>query len=231
LFAASFFEWLPIGLPSSITTIASKRASGPILEAFLAGVFANLAGHALLRAVRRNSRGLRIWRAGPSEIFCNLPVSRHRKWRCPIGWPRCVSWLRSLASTSGPVDACCAKVSRHLAVGDGGLADLRAVEHSGCVGWRRSRPFLLAWPCLGYRASISCRGQRPNCRPCVAQIRMDYRRPGYHASRLQFCPPVASVFAALGGGGSGRRSIWTQLPGLVANGNTVLVDCHLPHGV
>src|SRR5262249_39300841 len=42
LFAASFFEWLPINLPSSIVTRVSGGARGPIAEAFLTGAFATL---------------------------------------------------------------------------------------------------------------------------------------------------------------------------------------------
>ena len=36
------FEWLPIGLPGSIASVASQRAGGPMLEAFVVGVFATL---------------------------------------------------------------------------------------------------------------------------------------------------------------------------------------------
>src|SRR5258708_25233706 len=89
----------------------------------------NFAGHSLLGAVRRDGRRLRIGRRAIRDLG-NLPVSRHRNGP-PLLDGRAVSWLRSVASTSGPVDARYTKISRHLAAGNCRLADLRALEHSG----------------------------------------------------------------------------------------------------
>ena len=42
LFAASFFEWLPIRLPQALAQLGCGLARGPQIEAFLSGVFATL---------------------------------------------------------------------------------------------------------------------------------------------------------------------------------------------
>jgi DsbC/DsbD-like thiol-disulfide interchange protein len=194
LFAASFFEWLPIGLPSSTATFASKRSGGPLLEAFLTGMFATLL--ATLRAIRRYCRGLCVCTRAVRNL-CNFPVSRHRNGPALLGC-RVVSWLRSLASTSGSVDACCAEISRHLAVGDGGLADLRALERSGCMD--RDNHDRSAGVLARLSSLDQCSGQRPDRRSYVAQVRMDYRRHGYRAPRLQSVRSCFS-FAARGGAG------------------------------
>ena len=42
LFAASFFDWLPIGLPARLANIGGPRSGGPLVEAFLTGALATL---------------------------------------------------------------------------------------------------------------------------------------------------------------------------------------------
>ena len=95
LFAASFFEWLPIGLPSSIATIASKRASAPMLEAFLAGVFATLLATPCSAPFVGTAVGFALAR-GPSEIFviflC-LGIGMALPYWMAALFPGCVRWL------------------------------------------------------------------------------------------------------------------------------------------
>ena len=68
LFAASFFEWLPIGLPSWIANVASKRSGGPMIEAFLTGVFATLLATPCSAPFVGTAVGFALAR-GPSEIL------------------------------------------------------------------------------------------------------------------------------------------------------------------
>ena len=42
LFAASFFDWLPIGLPARLANLGGSQARGPLVEAFLTGALATL---------------------------------------------------------------------------------------------------------------------------------------------------------------------------------------------
>ena len=185
---------------------------------FPRGRVRNFAGNALLRAVRRNSGRLCVG-ARAVRNLCNFPVSRRRNGPALLVC-RVVSWLRSLASTSRPVDACCTEISRHLAVGDGGLADLRALEHSGCVDdGNHDRS-------VGVLARLSSLDQCPGQRHIAALVS---RRSGWITAGLAIMPLVFSLSAVASVSQPAAEREWQvfnldALPGLIANGNTVLVD-------
>src|SRR6266851_3166617 len=86
----------------------------------------NFIGHALLRAIRRHGRGLCIGTRAIRNLS-NLPLYRRRHGPALLDGS-VVSWVRSVASASRPVDACCAEISRWFADGDGGLVGIRALE-------------------------------------------------------------------------------------------------------
>jgi suppressor for copper-sensitivity B len=189
LFAASFFEWLPIGLPSSIATIAFKRASGPMLEAFLAGVFATLLATPCSAPFVGTAVGFALAR-GPSEIFAIflcLGIGMALPYWVAALLPGCVRWL----PRPGPWMLVVRKFLGILLLGT--AVWLMFVLWSVAGAW----PMAITTVLLARLSSLDqCPGQRPNRRPYVAQIRMDYRRPGHRAPRLQFVRGCLS-FAAL----------------------------------
>ncbi|WP_426440467.1 protein-disulfide reductase DsbD family protein [Bradyrhizobium genosp. P] len=95
LFAASFFEWFPLSLPASMMTFVSGRARGPILEAFLTGVFATLLATPCSAPFVGTAVGFALAR-GPSEIlaiFLFLGIGMALPFLFAALFPGCVRWL------------------------------------------------------------------------------------------------------------------------------------------
>jgi suppressor for copper-sensitivity B len=218
LFAASFFEWLPIGLPSSIATIASKRASGPMIEAFLAGVFATLLATPCSAPFVGTAVGFALAR-GPSEIFviflC-LGIGMALPYWMAALFPGCVRWL----PRPGPWMLVVRKFLGILLLGTG--VWLIFVLWSIAGAWMAAITTVLLACLLGYRASISA--------PVKGQIAAPAsRRSGWITAGLAIMPLVFSLSAVASvsqplGGREWQAFDLDALPGLVANGNTVLVD-------
>ncbi len=218
LFAASFFEWLPIGLPSSIATIASKRASGPMLEAFLAGVFATLLATPCSAPFVGTAVGFALAR-GPSEIFviflC-LGIGMALPYWMAALFPGCVRWL----PRPGPWMLVVRKFLGILLLGTG--VWLIFVLWSIAGAWMAAITTVLLACLLGYRASISAAVKGQIAAPAS-------RRSGWITAGLAIMPLVFSLSAVASvsqplGGREWQAFDLDALPGLVANGNTVLVD-------
>lgn len=95
LFAASFFEWFPIGLPASTMTFVSGRARGSIIEAFLTGVFATLLATPCSAPFVGTTVGFALAR-GPFEIlaiFLFLGIGMALPYLMAALFPGCVRWL------------------------------------------------------------------------------------------------------------------------------------------
>jgi suppressor for copper-sensitivity B len=218
LFAASFFEWLPIGLPSSITTIASKRAGGPMLEAFLAGVFATLLATPCSAPFVGTAVGFALAR-GPSEIFAIflcLGIGMALPYWVAALFPGCVRWL----PRPGPWMLVVRKFLGILLLGT--AVWLMFVLWSIAGAWLTAITTVLLACLLGYRALISA--------PVKGQIAVHMsRRSGWITAGLAIVPLVFSLSAVASVSQPSAGREWQAfnleaLPGLIADGNTVLVD-------
>jgi suppressor for copper-sensitivity B len=95
LFAASFFEWLPVNLPSSIMTRGSGGARGPIVEAFLTGAFATLLATPCSAPFVGTAVGFAL-AEGPAQIlaiFLCLGIGMALPYLVAALFPACVRWL------------------------------------------------------------------------------------------------------------------------------------------
>ena len=218
LFAASFFEWLPIGLPSSIATITSKRAGGPVLEAFLAGVFATLLATPCSAPFVGTAVGFALAR-GPSEIFAIflcLGIGMALPYTMAALFPRCVRRL----PRPGPWMLVVRKFLGILLLGT--AVWLIFVLWSIAGAWMTAITTVLLACLLGYRASISA--------PVKGHIAaLASRRSGWITTGLAVMPLVFSLSAVASVSQPAAGREWQvfnldALPGLIANGNTVLVD-------
>ena len=218
LFAASFFEWLPIGLPSSIASIASKRSGGPMLEAFLAGVFATLLATPCSAPFVGTAVGFALAR-GPSEIFAIflcLGIGMALPYWVAALFPGCVRWL----PRPGPWMLVVRKFLGILLLGT--AVWLIFVLWSIAGAWMTAITTVLLACMLGYRALISA--------PVKGQIAVDMsRRSGWITAGLAIAPLVFSLSAVASVSQPAAGPEWQAfnleaLPGLIADGNTVLVD-------
>lgn len=95
LFAASFFEWLPINLPSSIVTRVSGGARGPIVEAFLTGAFATLLATPCSAPFVGTAVGFAL-AEGPAQIiaiFLCLGIGMALPYLLAAMFPACARWF------------------------------------------------------------------------------------------------------------------------------------------
>ncbi|WP_446471713.1 cytochrome c biogenesis protein CcdA [Bradyrhizobium altum] len=95
LFAASFFEWLPIDLPNSIVNVASRRSGGPMIEVFVTGVFGTLLATPCSAPFVGTAVGFALAR-GPTEIFAIflcLGLGMALPYWMAALFPGCVWWL------------------------------------------------------------------------------------------------------------------------------------------
>jgi suppressor for copper-sensitivity B len=218
LFAASFFEWLPIGLPNSIANVASKRSGGPMIEAFLAGVFATLLATPCSAPFVGTAVGFALAR-GPTEIlaiFLCLSLGMAVPYWLAALFPGCVRWL----PRPGPWML---GVRRFLGILLLGTAVwLIYVLWSTAGAWTAGVTAALLGCLLGYRALVSA--------PVRGQITATAsRRSGWITAGLVVVPLIASLSTAAPGAQPAAGQDWQAfdldaLPGLIANGNTVLVD-------
>ena len=218
LFAASFFEWLPIGLPSSIANVASKRSGGPMIEAFLTGVFATLLATPCSAPFVGTAVGFALAR-GPSEIlaiFICLGLGMALPYWMTALFPGCVRWL----PRPGPWMLVVRKFLGVLLLGTAGW--LIYVLCSTAGAWTAGVTTALLACLLGYRALISA----PVNGPIAAYAS---RRSGSITAGLVVVPLIVSLFAVAPVSQPAVGREWQAfdldaLRGLVADGNTVLVD-------
>jgi suppressor for copper-sensitivity B len=218
LFAASFFEWLPIGLPSSIANVASKRSGGPMIEAFLTGVFATLLATPCSAPFVGTAVGFALAR-GPSEIFAIflcLGLGMALPYWMAALFPGCVRWL----PRPGPWMLVVRKFLGILLLGTAFW--LIYVLWSTADAWTAGVTAALLACLLGYRALISA--------PVRGQIAAHAsRRSGLITAGLVVVPLIVSLSAAAPVSQPAAGQEWQAfdldaLPGLIAGGNTVLVD-------
>ncbi len=218
LFAASFFEWLPIGLPGSVANVASKRSGGPMMEAFLAGVFATLLATPCSAPFVGTAVGFAL-AGGPFEIlaiFLCLSLGMALPYWMAALFPGCVRWL----PRPGPWMLAVRKLLGCLLLGTAGW--LIYVLWSTAGGWTAVVTAALLAGLLGYRALIRA--------PVKGQIAaFASRRSGLITAGLVVLPLLFSFSAAAPvfrpAAGQGWQALDPDaLPGLIAGGNTVLVD-------
>ncbi|KIZ44523.1 MULTISPECIES: protein-disulfide reductase DsbD domain-containing protein [Rhodopseudomonas] len=218
LFAASFFDWLPIGLPSSIANVASKRSGGPMIEAFLTGVFATLLATPCSAPFVGTAVGFALAR-GPFEIFAIflcLGVGMAAPYWLAALFPGSVRWL----PRPGPWMLVVRKFLGILLLGT--AVWLIDVLWSTAGAWTAGVTAALVACLLGYRALISA--------PVGGQIAaLASRRSGFITAGLVVVPLIVSLSAATPVSQSAAGQEWQAfdldaLPGLIAGGNTVLVD-------
>jgi suppressor for copper-sensitivity B len=218
LFAASFFEWLPIGLPNSIANVASKRSDGPMIEAFLTGVFATLLATPCSAPFVGTAVGFALAR-GPSEIlaiFLCLGLGMALPYWMAALFPGCVRWL----PRPGPWMLVVRKFLGILLLGT--AAWLIYVLWSTAGAWTAAVTAALLACLLGYRAMISApvRGQ-------IASLAS--RGSGLITAGPMVVPLIVSLSGAAPVSQPAAAQEWEAfdldaLPGLIARGNTVLVD-------
>jgi suppressor for copper-sensitivity B len=95
LFAASFFDLLPIAVPSSIVALAPGRIHHHLLEAFLAGAFATLLATPCSAPFVGTAVGFALTQ-GPSEIliiFLCLGIGMSLPYFLAAAFPGSVRWL------------------------------------------------------------------------------------------------------------------------------------------
>jgi suppressor for copper-sensitivity B len=218
LFAASFFEWLPVGLPNSIANVASKRSGGPMIEAFLTGVFATLLATPCSAPFVGTAVGFALAR-GPSEIlaiFLCLGLGMALPYWMAALFPGCVRWL----PRPGPWMLVVRKFLGILLLGT--AAWLIYVLWSTAGAWTAGVTIAMLACLLGYRALISA--------PAGGQIAsLASRRSGLITASLVVVPLIISFSEAAPVLPSATAREWQAfdldaLPGLIAGGNTVLVD-------
>jgi suppressor for copper-sensitivity B len=218
LFAASFFEWLPIGLPHSIANAASRRSGGPMIEAFLTGVFATLLATPCSAPFVGTAVGFALAR-GPSEIlaiFVCLGLGMALPYWMAALFPGCVRWL----PRPGPWMLVVRKFLGILLLGT--AAWLIYVLWSTAGAWTALITAALLACLLSYRALISApfRGQ-------IASLAS--RRSGLITAGLVVMPLIVSFSGTAPVLPAAAAQDWQAfdldaLPGLIAGGNTVLVD-------
>jgi suppressor for copper-sensitivity B len=218
LFAANFFEWLPIGLPNSIANVASKRSGGPMIEAFLTGVFATLLATPCSAPFVGTAVGFALAR-GPSEIlaiFVCLGLGMALPYWMAALFPGCVRWL----PRPGPWMLVVRKFLGILLLGT--AAWLIYVLWSTAGAWTAAATAALLACLLGYRALVSA--------PAGGQIAsLASRRSGLITAGLVVGPLIVSLSGTAPASPPAAAQEWQAfdldaLPGLIANGNTVLVD-------
>ena len=218
LFAASFFEWLPIGLPSSIANVASKRSGGPMIEAFLTGVFATLLATPCSAPFVGTAVGFALAR-GPSEIlaiFMCLGLGMALPYWMTALFPGCVRWL----PRPGPWMLVVRKFLGILLLGT--AVWLIYVLWSTAGAWTAGVTAALLACLLGYRALISA--------PVRGQVAAPAsRRSGLITAGLVVVPLIVGLSTAAPVSQPAAGQEWQAfdldaLPGLIAGGNTVLVD-------
>jgi suppressor for copper-sensitivity B len=218
LFAASFFEWLPIALPSSMMTFASNRSRGPMLEAFLTGMFATLLATPCSAPFVGTAVGFALAR-GPSEIFAIflcLGIGMALPYWMAVLFPGCVRWL----PRPGQWMLVIRKFLGILLLGT--AVWLIFVLWSIAGAWTAGITTALLACLLGYRALISA--------PVKGQIAARASRwSGLITAGLAIVPLVVSLSAVAPVSQPAADREWqvfnsAALPGLIADGNTVLVD-------
>lgn len=95
LFAASFFEWLPIQLPQAVAQLGGGANRGPQIEAFLSGVFATLLATPCSAPFVGTAVGFALT-SGPQDIlavFACLGLGMALPFIAVAIAPRLVTWM------------------------------------------------------------------------------------------------------------------------------------------
>jgi suppressor for copper-sensitivity B len=218
LFAASFFEWFPINLPASTLTFVSGRTRGPILEAFLTGVFATLLATPCSAPFVGTAVGFALAR-GPFEIltiFLFLGIGMALPYLMAALFPGCVRWLPRPGSWM-------LTLRRGLGIVLLGTAAwLVFVLWSTAGAQAAAATSILLAALFGYRALINLSAESP------LGDRVS-RWSGIITAGLVIAPLVISWSIASPVSPAATAQEWQAfdpdaVPGLVADGKTVLVD-------
>ena len=214
LFAASFFDWLPIGLPGAISNLGGGGTRGPIFEAFLVGVFATLLATPCSAPFVGTAVGFALAR-GPAEIvgvFLCLGVGM----ALPYGAAALFPGVVRLLPRPGPWMIRLRQVLGLLLLGT--AAWLLAVLWSTAGALIAGATAAILFALLAYRAWIS-RGPIGEGRPRERAV----------TAVLVVAPLLIALLPAAAPSRAAVGSDWQAfdpdvVPGLVAEGKTVLVD-------
>jgi suppressor for copper-sensitivity B len=214
LFAASFLEWLPIGLPGSAMTALSGGSRGPIVEAFLTGMFATLLATPCSAPFVGTAVGFALAQ-GPLEIFSiflclgigmALPFGMAALFPGSLAWlPRPGPWMLTLRRLLGALLL--------------GTAVWLLFVLWSVAGARVAATTAFLLTCLlGYRAFASGRDPGDGS-----------RWSGIVTAALAIAPLAAGLllvtpFPKVTAGPEWQSFDPNAVPGLIAQGKTVLVD-------
>src|SRR5260370_30824016 len=199
-------------------TFASNRSRGPMLEAFLTGMFATLLATPCSAPFVGTAVGFAL-AGGPSEIFAIflcLGIGMALPYWMAALFPGCVRWL----PRPGPWMLVIRKFLGILLLGTAVL--LIFVLWSIAGAWTAGITTRLLACLLGYRALVSA--------PVRGQIAAHASRSsGWITAALAVVPLVISLSAVGPVSQAAAGHEWQvfnldALPGLIADGNTVLVD-------
>lgn len=211
LFAASFFEWLPIQLPHAIAQIGGGADRGPLIGAFLSGMFATLLATPCSAPFVGTAVGFALT-GGPLEIlivFACLGLGMALPFIAVAIAPRLVTWLPK----PGPWMIRLRQALGLLLLGT--TIWLLAVLWSVAGPWMSGTAAFLLTGLLALRA--------------FAAYRPGGKLPGVASAALVAATLLVALLPASGAGGRPDEGEWqafdpAAIDTLVSQGNTVLVD-------
>ncbi|HEX4764927.1 MAG TPA: protein-disulfide reductase DsbD domain-containing protein [Lichenihabitans sp.] len=214
LFAASFFDWLPIGLPGAISNIGGRGTRGSLAEAFMVGVFATLLATPCSAPFVGTAVGFALAR-GPAEIvgvFLCLGIGM----ALPYGAAALFPGLVRLLPRPGPWMIRLRQVLGVLLLGT--AVWLLVVLSSIAGAWIADATAAILLALLAYRGWIS-RGAIGEGRPRERAV----------TAALVVAPLLIALLPVSASSRPASGSDWQAfdpdaVPGLVAEGKTVLVD-------
>ena len=209
LFAANFFDWLPIGLPHALMRLGGPRARGPLVEAFGTGMLATLLATPCSAPFVGTAVGFALAQ-GPSEIvaiFLCLGIGMALPYGAVALMPGLVRWL--------PRPGAWMLRLRHAL----GLLLL------GTAAWLT----ILLWSASGPLVASLVAASLALLMAVAAQAGPSAGWRGSVAAVLAAAPILASLMLQPALSGATAAPGWQAfdqdaLAGLVADGKTVLVD-------
>ena len=212
LFAASLFDWVAIGLPNSLMGAAGARSRTPLVEAFLTGAFATLLATPCSAPFVGTAVGFALAQ-GPAEILC-IFLCLGLGMALPYGAVAVVPGLVRWIPRPGPWMLVLRVVLGLLLLATAGW--LLFVLWGTAGGWAAGAVTVLLLALLGLRGLAARRPGTGRRWVTVATGALVLASPALAA--------LPEAPAGVPGTADWRTFDSAALPGLVAEGKTVLVD-------